>query len=68
MVMLGRDKALSPDFASKLPAKEKDVFDLTTKQGEVGKRRKEEQKSNDAICALISESGSTKQAQLRSES
>ncbi len=30
----GFDEALLPDFASKLPGKEKDVFDLTTEQGQ----------------------------------
>jgi hypothetical protein len=34
MVMLGLDEALSSDFASKLPAKMEDVFDLTTEQGQ----------------------------------
>jgi hypothetical protein len=33
MVMLGLEEALIPDFASELPAKEEEVFDLTTKQG-----------------------------------
>jgi hypothetical protein len=34
MVMFELDEALSPDFASNLPAIEKDVFDLTTEQGQ----------------------------------
>jgi hypothetical protein len=33
MVMLGLEEALTSDFASKHPAKEKDAFALTTEQG-----------------------------------
>ncbi len=33
MVILGLKEILTLDFASKLPAKEKEAFDLTTKQG-----------------------------------
>jgi hypothetical protein len=33
LVMLGLEVALTSDFSSKLPAKEEEVFDLTTKQG-----------------------------------
>jgi hypothetical protein len=33
-VMLRLDEALSPDFASELPEKEKDVIDLTSEQGQ----------------------------------
>jgi hypothetical protein len=34
MVMLGLEEALSPDFASKFPTKEKEVFNVTTEQGQ----------------------------------
>jgi hypothetical protein len=34
MVMLRIEEALTPDFASKLPAKEKEVFNVTTEQGQ----------------------------------
>ncbi len=34
MVMLGLEEALTPDFASKLPTKEKEAFDITTEQGQ----------------------------------
>ncbi len=64
MVMLGLEEALSSDFASKLPAIAKDVFNLTTKQGQKwAKAVKKNKKSNHAICVLLSESGLTKQTQ-----
>jgi hypothetical protein len=34
MVMLGLEEALTPDFASKLPTKEREVFSTTTKHGQ----------------------------------
>jgi hypothetical protein len=34
MVMLGLEEALTPDFTSKLPTKEKEVFNVTTEQGQ----------------------------------
>jgi hypothetical protein len=65
MVMLGLEEALTPDFTSNFPAKEIEVFNLITEEGQkMSKCSEEEQEGNDAICALLSESCSIKQAQL----
>ncbi len=62
MVMLGL--ALTQDFVNKLPETENDVFDVTTEQGQKWTNTVKKDKKANAICALLSESCSTKQAQL----
>ncbi len=69
MVMLGLDKALSTDFACKLPAKMKDFFDLTTEQGQKWANTvKKNKKAMMQFAHSFQKKGPTNQTQLLSES